>query len=578
MFNFITKAIRAYTTAIAKPTIYPRVQALLKQGNFKTITFDSIKFAVDTCIEYHVKNLVKGGVLDWGNVFNFDMESHIAVRGIVAALKGELISSTDEFVKSFATISQAQREALEKATPPPSLNNFNPQGAYTNLANGENYTRGGAGDYSHYDPTQAKDPSHTPQTPSNLSDRIFGREGRFLGGGMRYNDTPISLHTSDSFSLTSFNQTQSNIAMYQLQLHNFQTRIFPTIENTLTELSVYFVITYTEKIGNKSRIGKWFKRLFLGREYELTTQDNKNRQDFIKQLTIQEANYYLMRIDKNMYHLQLTSHLARYNYGEDKGVLDKKMRYYLNMEDFVQTDVKPQAAANQAIMAQETKDLLHYMKNPSLVRAEIAKQESIIAQYKDNPFEMGILFALRAIDSKTEQLEENKQLDLENKLIAYIQESIIPFIKHFGEYCVFRYLDVCIRSVGFFHICSFWEFPAYIFSTAISDKAKLETHTPFYDQNNQEYINTGNALVLDYKIKHPNYKELSPTLETFLSLAHTTDILAQIDTLQESSPLYIAHAQLEDYQALLEYITDPETLAQYKELYGENLEYTSSFE
>ncbi|WP_104694764.1 hypothetical protein [Helicobacter equorum] len=508
-------------------TIYPKVKALLAQGKFKTITFDSVKFAVDRGIEYAVKNYTRdgGGIIgSVGEFLGHDLEK----GAVMEALDGNLISSNAEFVKAFTEISKAQREALHKATPPPAMQNFDPMSAYTNLAKGENYTRGGAGDYSHFDPIQAKDPSKTPQVASKISDSIFGRNGRFLGGGFMYNDTPKSLHSSKEFNLQNHNYAQDQRYMFQTQLHAFEYRILPRINEVLHHLSVYFCISYTQKV-DKSKISRWLKKTFTGREYHLTEQDNKNRRDFLIQLTLQEANYYLTRIDKFMFGDQVSDYLVRYNYGEDKGFLDKKIRYVLNQSDFLDSNPQEVAKANALLMEQETNELLNYMKNPMLVEAQIQSKHAEVSKYINNPYEMGILYALRAIDAHKQTLQDsqNKDLDISQKLINYIQSNTLPLIRSYGENSVFRFLNV-------------------------SDTTS-------------------------YKAKNPNYK--TPSLDCFTKLPTipSDELLDKIEELKELSPLYFTYAQIEDHKYLLEYVKDPEVIKSYKTLYGENLEYSSVF-
>lgn len=577
-------------------TIYPKVKALLAQGKFKTITFESVKFAVDRGIEYAVKNYTRdrGGII--GSVGEFlGLIDNLENGAVIAATEGNLISSNAEFVQSFAEIAKAQREALEKATPPPAMQNFDPMSVYANFAKGENYTRGGAGDYSHFDPIQAKDPSKTPQVASKISDTIFGRNGRFLGGGFMYNDTPKSLHSSSEFDLQNHNYAQAQRYMFQTQLHSFQYRVLPRINEVLYHLSVYFCITYTEKVVNKSKIGRWFKRTFMGREYHLTEQDNKNRRDFLTQLTLKEANYYLTRIDKFMFSDQVSDHLVRYNYGEDKGFLDKKIRYVLNQSDFLDSNPQEEAKANALIMEQETNQLLNYMKNPSLVEAEIQAQEAEVSKYSSNPYEMGVLYALRAIDAYKQALQDSqsKDLDISQKIISYIQSNTLPLIQNYGENSVFRFLHVCIIDTAFFGNSNFFvvfaDFTNYTFNTSYINNLKAgdyvhitnaNTQTPrvaFPDTNQKIFVDTGNRLLSEYKAKNPNYK--TPSLDYFTKLTSipSGELLERIEELKEISPLYFAYAQIEDYKYLLEYVKDPEVIKKYKTLYGENLEYSSAF-
>lgn len=577
--------LRKIGQALGTIHVYPKVKSLIKEGDFKTFTFSDIQFAVDKAIEYVVKKETQGGIFNIASDFSKDFAKFVISDPILDP------ESWNEQVQNITKAQlKAQRENIKVTY---KQKNINPLAPYAMLAGGVEYQKGSAGDLSEFDPQSPRNPAALPYAQSTLSDSLFGRDGRKLGGGANYNDTLKSMHSSEVFNLAKYDPTEDMLFQLETDLANFMRKV-DHLEEVFLLLAQYICISYSEKKpGNKTGIGRWFNKLFNGRRFELNAQDKKAREDFVIALKVKEYNYYLKGYDARFHNLQITKHLYRYNLGQDKGVLGKKDRYFVTDEDFKDNSqqAKKQAELNGALAKQEEEQLLAYIRNPQKIKDEIAAHEQTIAGFKDNPYEFGVCDALNIYDDllashNTPQLEQE------------IQKQILDKITQYGEECIYRFLLVCVQywqhneNVD----CYFWDFTYCEFHGTSNLYDYLKTHylprsevhaqgwkkVPFYKPDFAPFVEAGRWLLNKFKNENPNYQELCPSLEAFLALKDAKvgsyDEVSEesfndkINKIKELNTLYFAKSQIDDLNLLYEYVSDSEVIARYKEIYGEDLQ------
>ncbi|MGI0406584.1 hypothetical protein ACRE1U_04665 [Helicobacter himalayensis] len=119
---------------------------------------------------------------------------------------------------------------------------------------------------------------------------------------------------------------------------------------------------------------------------------------------------------------EFNNHLRRYNLGEDKGILPKKERYTLEMQDFGGASEKQKL--NALIMQAEEKELLSYVKNPSLVEKIIQEKQASIKELEGNAKEKEVYAMLLRYDAICEAEKD------ETKILERIEKEILEHYRN----------------------------------------------------------------------------------------------------------------------------------------------------
>lgn len=539
----------SYLKKIARENLrastYRTVRGIIEHARFKTITFESIQWLVDNAIEYNVQRKINGGIKG-----GIQYASSIVLEPL--AFVTQPLSS--EAQNSIREIQKAARKSLENAQLPPEVKNINPLAYYSNLANGADYKKGSAGDFSHYDPSQPKDPSK-PNEPSELSNNIFGRTGRDLSAGVQYNQQVQQLHSSENFALVKYSNKEEVQFMLQTQLTNFNNRLLSKIQTAVQELSSYMLVSYSRKNKGSARTRKffgWAINLIEGYTYYLSDQDEHARKEYVQNLTMQECNHYLKRIDKNLYQNQVENHLYRYNLGEDKGIMPKKERYTIELGDF-----NKQARSKLKISPfLEEEQLLEYINNPHLLTQKIQEAQAKTQPLKNNPFEVGIYNALSQIDKL---ITNNTSLtDLE--MIEKIKKEVLIHTQTYGELAAFRYFTFTLtQALGTFDtmdifIYCFKEFPQNAWGLNIDRyPERILGSTELKDFDNTA-IAKGKEILQNYNTANPQWDNLG-AVQAFTNLYNASNdvFFDKLLEVKDKVKLYRAQAEVEDYNNLLKY-------------------------
>ena len=188
------------------------VSKILKEYNIKTSTLASLDPYIKTKADYFLHDKYSGGMESIWRLLNplEIMEAALGVIGnesIIREINKGLIETKTYILKGKDDIKHIQILKPKDVKQP-----------YEHLANGESYKAGGAGDYSHYDPTKPYNPAKQEQ-PSELSDTLFGRNS-LKAGNFNAKEQVKSLQSSPNFELANINYLEQEKDDLQRRLEN----------------------------------------------------------------------------------------------------------------------------------------------------------------------------------------------------------------------------------------------------------------------------------------------------------------------------------------------------------------------